>query len=320
MKLGKSLSFIIPLLFSLPEVSSSTKWAGEFLELGVGARAQGMGSAFVALSGDATSPYWNPAGCARLACGELFLMHSERFAGMVKHDCLAYGYPSAQPSGRRGYGALLTRVGVDEIKVTALEDSTDTSTVYVERMVNAADYCLELAYGQARGSLSAGASLKLLRRSTGTNTAFGAGFDLGILFSPKEGVSLGANLKDLTTTVLVWNTGKREYVVPSLRSGLALSTETGFLPGRLNLALDVEVRFENRGSASQLSATVASADLHLGGEWWYKDVVALRVGSDLGNLTMGCGLFYKNYRFDYALLSNEDLGGTHKISGSLMLK
>lgn len=303
----------------LPRTASSTKYAGEFLDLGVGARPQGMGSAFVALTDDATSVYWNPAGCA-LSERELFLMHSQGFAGVIKFDCFSYVHPLSHPSGRRGLAAFLSRVGIDGIKITALADSADTSTVYVEKVVNASDYCLQLGYGQESGSLAIGGSLKVVRRDTGTNSAFGSGVDLGVLFRPREGVSLGANLRDVTTTVLVWDTGTREYVVPSLRSGLALSTTTEFIPGELNLALDLETRFENLKSASQFSLHGLSGDFHLGAEYWYRGAFALRAGSDLGHLTMGCGISYKNYTFDYAFLSNDELGGSHRISGSLRLQ
>ena len=42
------------------------KYAGEFLSLGVGGRALGMGGASVALANDVTAGYWNPAGLALL--------------------------------------------------------------------------------------------------------------------------------------------------------------------------------------------------------------------------------------------------------------
>jgi hypothetical protein len=38
------------------------KYAGEFLSIGIGGRALGMGSAAVALASDVTAGYWNPAG------------------------------------------------------------------------------------------------------------------------------------------------------------------------------------------------------------------------------------------------------------------
>ena len=38
--------------------------AGNFLKIGVGARAVGMGEAFVAVANDPSTIYWNPAGVA----------------------------------------------------------------------------------------------------------------------------------------------------------------------------------------------------------------------------------------------------------------
>jgi len=42
------------------------KYAGEFMAIGVGGRANGMGGAYVAVTNDVTSGYWNPAGLARI--------------------------------------------------------------------------------------------------------------------------------------------------------------------------------------------------------------------------------------------------------------
>ncbi|RIK54073.1 hypothetical protein DCC62_32005, partial [candidate division KSB1 bacterium] len=38
----------------------------QFLKIGVGGRAVGMGEAFVALANDASALYWNPAGIAQM--------------------------------------------------------------------------------------------------------------------------------------------------------------------------------------------------------------------------------------------------------------
>jgi len=40
--------------------------AGNFLKIGVGARAAALGDAFTVLVDDSTSLYWNPAGLARI--------------------------------------------------------------------------------------------------------------------------------------------------------------------------------------------------------------------------------------------------------------
>ena len=58
----------------------ATKYAGEFLALGVGARALGMGGAFVSLADDATAAYWNPAGIV-LATGRELGYREDRREG-----------------------------------------------------------------------------------------------------------------------------------------------------------------------------------------------------------------------------------------------
>ena len=50
--------------------------AGAFLKMGVGARALGMGSAFVGLADDSTAAFWNPAGLAQLQKHEASFMHA----------------------------------------------------------------------------------------------------------------------------------------------------------------------------------------------------------------------------------------------------
>lgn len=45
---------------------STPKYSNEFLNIGVGGRALGMGNVQSALATDATAGYWNPAGLLRL--------------------------------------------------------------------------------------------------------------------------------------------------------------------------------------------------------------------------------------------------------------
>ena len=49
--------------------------AAAFLEIGVGARAQAMGGAFVSLARDATAMYWNPAGIGKISGFETTFTH-----------------------------------------------------------------------------------------------------------------------------------------------------------------------------------------------------------------------------------------------------
>src|SRR6478672_5641388 len=55
---------------------------GQFLKIGVGARAEGMGGAFVAVSDDASALYWNCAGIARIEGSQLSLNNAIWIADM----------------------------------------------------------------------------------------------------------------------------------------------------------------------------------------------------------------------------------------------
>ena len=45
--------------------------SGAFLEIGPGARALGMGSAYVSVANDASTLYWNPAGMVNISNPEI---------------------------------------------------------------------------------------------------------------------------------------------------------------------------------------------------------------------------------------------------------
>ena len=49
----------------------------QFLKIGVGGRAVGMGGSFVAVANDASALYWNPAGIVQIGSNELILSHVE---------------------------------------------------------------------------------------------------------------------------------------------------------------------------------------------------------------------------------------------------
>ena len=82
----RSLVVFLPILLAVAVGSvhaGDTKYAGEFLRLGVGARALGMGGSYVALANDASAAYWNPAGLATLQHAEMLLDGAVPYCGFV---------------------------------------------------------------------------------------------------------------------------------------------------------------------------------------------------------------------------------------------
>ncbi|MDD3642671.1 MAG: UPF0164 family protein, partial [Candidatus Krumholzibacteria bacterium] len=105
--------------------ASAQKYAGEFMALGGGARAMGMGGTFIAVADDATATYWNPAGIADMSAfqtdpeaWELSLMHSERFGDLIDFNYAAAVFPLR--AGHSAWGVSLMHMGIDDIRIVPL--------------------------------------------------------------------------------------------------------------------------------------------------------------------------------------------------------
>lgn len=297
------------------------KYAGEFLNLGAGGRGLGMGGAHTALARDVSAAYWNPAGLVNIEYPQIMLMHAQQFEGVVKYDFGSFGVPFGP---HRSLGLSLIRLGVDDIKRTELENPDaklgPTNRPKVAGLFSDAEYALFLTYAVRRtNALSFGANIKILHKALGDNSAWGLGFDLAALFNPIGNLQVGLNLQDVTSTVLAWDTGRRELIFPMLKAGLAYPMGFPMIGGYMAPALDFEIRFEGRDFASQLAAGPVSLDSHLGWEY-QREAFAFRFGSDVGNFAVGAGINLPKLQIDYAFLNHSDLGESHRISARLAIE
>jgi len=302
------------------------KYAGEFIALGVGARALGMGGAFAALANDVTAGYWNPAGLARIDYPQFILMHDAEFGGLVNND---YGAVVIPVGEKTSLGLSVIRVGVDDIADTRnagvdaggnlTYDITQFTRVDPSRVTyfNAADWAVYFSYARRQSeTFSWGASVKLIRRDLAEYSAMGIGFDVGLWYSPLENLALGANIQDVTTTLVAWSTGRNELISPTVKLGSAYFLDAP--GGRIAPALDADIRFENRRTASEAHIGGLSIDMHGGLEYAFHDLVALRVGySDVKQLTLGAGVHFPKLNIDYSFArfgGADQLDNTHRIS------
>jgi hypothetical protein len=250
------------------------------------------------------------------------LMHAEQFAGVVKYDFGSFVVPFGS---HRSLGISLIRLGVDDIKKTALEDPNaelgPTNRARVVGYFSDAEYALFLTYAVKRNSkLSFGGNIKILHKNLGDHSAWGLGFDLAALYIPVGNLNIGVNLQDLTSTILAWDTGSRELIVPALKAGVSYPFVVPAIGGFMSPAIDFETRFEGRDYSAQFAAGgLVSLDTHLGWEY-QRDVFALRLGSDVGRFAAGAGISLPKLQIDYAFLSHSDLGDTHRISARLTIE
>ena len=314
--------------------SVDARYTADFLTLGVGARALGMGGAGTVLSDNAYAPYWNPAGLGQLTRYEVSFMHST-LNGEDAYDFVGYVHPLKK---RGAIGVSWLRVGVDDIPITSLPVVSrpvgPTNRPEVVGSFNNTDNAFLFASGWKLPSrygidLHLGGTLKLLYMSGyRSNNAIGGGADIGFIgmTNPEKlhQLMLGLQVSDVFTTKLYWNTpppsadltSHTETIPPHIKIGIATIHTLPIFRSKLILALDTyvqnrirrgEVTSKKHPSKNPLQPTVEASkgspvELHAGAEWTLFDLLALRIGisersgslESVRQLTAGVGL---NLRF-----------------------
>lgn len=336
MRYPKIFLIISSLLFIYSQSSAQTvisKYAGEFMAIGVGGRPLGMGGAYAAIANDVTSGYYNPAGLAHIDYPQIALMHDERFGSLVNYDYAAVAIPYGKDLS---FGISIMRLGVDGIPDTRsalvdyngnkiLDDPRDRLDYSKITEFSNQDWAFYLSFAKRYSeNFYYGANIKIIQRELADNSATGIGFDVGAWYSPFENFSLGANLQDITTTLISWDTGRNELVSPTAKIGAGYSFE--FIGGKITPVLDFDIRFENRKFASNFHLGPVSFDMHAGLEYNFKNIVAVRGGyNDIKQFTIGAGIKLPKLNIDYSFakfnMSEEDrLPDTHRISLILTLE
>ena len=299
------------------------KYAGEFHYNGAGSRAQGMGSAFVSVANDVTAGYWNPAGLVRADGFQLQFMHAKQFINAIQYDYL--GLSNRFENGTT-LGLSVIRLGVDDIKDSrdALLGETIAEGLDLSRITffNTADYAFLVSFARRMNTrIAYGANVKIIYRDYNTESALGIGFDLGGRFEPVQNLVVGAMLRDVTTTMMAWSTDEKEFITPSLRTGVSYRFDMSSLNLYLLPAMDFNVLFEGREYASQLNIGPVSLDGHFGMEIGYQDIIFLRLGyDDLERFNGGLGLSITRFGVDYAYTAyDRELGNVHRIAFHLKL-
>jgi len=318
---GRLVRFILTSVFVVSiamtgGAHAANKYAGEFLTHGVGARALGMGSAFVAVADDVTAGYWNPAGVVEADSRAVQLMHSETFGDVVNYDTGAYVHPLA---ANAAIAVTFVRLAVDDIPFTDFESDEERIYYNSSRINWESDSEMAALISYARRPserLRLGGNLKLIRKSIGNYSCYGLGFDLGAKYDVTGRTTLGINVQDATTTFLVWDTKERERIMPTVKVGVAYSMPVSSMDGVVTAAADADVRFENRLLADEYHIGSISADTHYGVEFVYKNMVGVRTGLAMGQLTAGAGLDLAGFTVDYAFGKHEYLDSSHRVSAS----
>jgi len=307
-KLG--LGVLLLVLFVLPEQGWGQAKVGtagaQFLELGISARAIGMGDAFLSICDDASAVYYNPAGLAQLMEREALFTHVS-YPAEINYEFAALAYPTPRFGGVWGIGFYMLNAGdmpyIGDYEV--MGNPTQTFT--------AKDYAFSFSYARSlTDRFSVGVTLKIIDELYDTERATGWAADVGTLYD--------TGFKGFKIGMMISNFG------PDLK----FIDESYPLPMnfRFGGVLDI-FRREDHKAVFAVEGSHPNDNMekfNAGIEYWYKDIFSLRIGNyfeyDTGGISAGGGLRFNvsetRLSFDYGYHDMGYLESMHRFSLGIM--
>jgi len=312
------------------------KYVAEFLEVGVGVRAAGMGEAYCAAGEDASAFWWNPAAPAGHITPQLYMMHSALYANMYQLDALAYrdklwgtylavsllrlatdNIPFTRSDGFYDYGPDGVPGTGDEGEGNGVWDPGEPVDATAIDMKSEGDYSILIGAAiPISKNLAWGISGKILRQNIGGYTNFGIGADLGFRYKLSERLKFGLTVLDITGTHLKWSTGYSESKLPSLRLGSVYTIPVWKNKIDMLASGDLEMRFEGASESALIGIDPISMDTHLGVEFSFWKHFFTRLGLDRTDFTAGAGLKIARFQVDYAFIVSS-IDYVHRVSITL---
>lgn len=148
--------------------------AAQFLGISVGARAIGMGSAYVAMNQDVTSLYWNPGAIVQANTSEFVFTNSDWLVG-TKFRWFGF---MMNFDGDNAVGINLTQLDYGEEDINTVASPEGTGEQW-----SAKDLAVSLSYcRRLTDRFSIGGSVKYVSQTIWNESASGVTFDAGLLF------------------------------------------------------------------------------------------------------------------------------------------
>jgi hypothetical protein len=283
------LTSIIVILFTanvfsqiFSENSKRGTTAAPFLSIGQGARAIGMGSAFVAITDDPTALYWNPAGITKVQGFGFVVDHTNWFAD-IGYNYMAFTY---NLGGFGTVGASFTISDVDEMNVTTVEDPDGTGEVF-----GVTDAAFSLAWAiDITDNFSIGFNPKYIYQSIWRMSASTIALDLGVQYvTPFDGAILAMSISNFgpkmqlsgSSTQVIYdpdpNTTGNNSSIPA-----NIQTDTWDLPLTFRVGIGYQpLKSEDNTITLSLDALHLSDNyesLNIGAEYCYDNFIAIRAG------------------------------------------
>ncbi len=304
--------------------------SAKFLSIPVGARALGMGGAFVGVADDASAMYWNPSGIALLQRNQAHFSHTSwiadlnfNFAGVVV------------PLGEVGtVGINFTSLTMEE-----MERTTESQPEGTGQFFSAGSFATGVSYARNLAEwFSIGTNIKYIHEYIWNSSATGFAVDIGTLLStPFTGLKFGTSVSNFGTKMRITGDDLLVQKDISPNNGNNTSVNANLSTDQFDLPLVLKIGFSYEPIVSEDQHLVLVVDaahpndnsesVSIGGEWsvfsrmlsirsGYKGI-GLRDGEE--QFTLGGGLKYTfgldlTARIDYAFEKFGRFDNVHKFS------
>ena len=300
-----AFSFFTCFAMYAQEVSKVGTTAAGFLNIDVGARAVGMGGAFVAVASDVSSMYWNPAGVAHITNTEAMFCNT-RWIADINFNYAAVGVNLGNV-GAMGLNA--TFLTMDQMERTTIMEPDGTG-----EMFDVGSYAFGLCYARKlTDRFSIGANFKYIHEKIYHSSANGIAFDIGTIFDTQfNGLRIGMSISNYGTKMQMGGRDMLTQVdVDPLVSGnnsninANLQTDSYDLPlmFRVGVSMDVLKGAGNSNLVLSIDALHPNDDVesvNVGGEYVLNEMFFIRAGykslfarDSEDGLSLGGGLRYR---------------------------
>ncbi len=299
-----ALIVIFATLAFAQNVSKVGTTAAPFLNVGIGARAVGMGGAYVSLANDALAMFWNPAGIALVRGNEAVFNHSEWIADInFDYAGLVMNLGNLGTFGLSG----------NFMTMGEMERTTELYPEGTGQRFNAGSYAMGLSYARSlTDRFAIGFNVKYVHEFILNSSANGLAIDIGTVFVTQfRCLRIGAAITNFGTKmrmagrdVLVQHDTDPQREGSNERINANLSTDAYDMPLNLRVGVSYNVLQDVEKNALWLSVdAVHPSDnvesVNTGAEYVLMDMFALRGGyaslfaddTEQG-MTLGAGLKY----------------------------
>ena len=310
--MNKKIVLLLLILTLFSFVLHAEKYAGEIFRMGAGVRNFALGGCGITDTETTALAYWNPSLLANINETKFELMHAEEYSGLLTYDTF-----SAIVGKNTKFSFVLTRIGIDDIPLTKLDE--ETNRPYAYKSVNNSDLIAYFGFSREVLGLHFGFTPKVAYRSLAEHSGYGFGADVAATFRISEKLISAVNIRDFFSTQILWENGSHEIVNPSVDMELRYSFLLPLFRRNTMLFVGSNYYTENRDYASTVSMGMLSMDFHTGMDVTAHPNFHLLMGYDVSDLTSGVSLSIRNWQLHYGFKYNTELDNSHRLSVSYIL-